>query len=125
MIGDVAIASGYYTFCYGGGGGGANDLHVFPARFTFVYRRGAAWEDGLQWEIVDHHTSKVPDDHQSKVRATRTRVVGAAGAGKNVLLRATDNGTQEDDVSILLVTLTRIIIISSNYHRLDLSTDVK
>ena len=52
-IGDVAIASGAYTFMDVKDGVRSN---VRPARFTFVFRH-----EGERWLIVEHHSSRVPD----------------------------------------------------------------
>jgi len=51
IYGDIAIASGLYTFIYKEHG----KTVVIPARFTFVYKKT---EDGLK--IVEHHSSRQP-----------------------------------------------------------------
>jgi uncharacterized protein (TIGR02246 family) len=53
VYGDTAIVSGAYTFSDVRDGVATN---VRPARFTFVFRR-----DGDRWQIVDHHSSRVPE----------------------------------------------------------------
>ena len=53
VYGDVAIASGRYTFADVVDGVRGN---IRPARFTFVFRR-----TGDRWLIVDHHSSRVPE----------------------------------------------------------------
>ena len=45
----LAINSGVYTFTF-------KDGAVVHARFTFVYRR-----NGESWEIVEHHSSQMPE----------------------------------------------------------------
>lgn len=46
----LAINSGICTFTF-------NDGELVQARFTFVYR----W-NGENWKIVEHHSSKMPED---------------------------------------------------------------
>jgi len=53
IFGDFAISSGYYEFQYPKDNG---KLNTVPARFTFAYRRR-----GDTWEIVNHHSSKTPE----------------------------------------------------------------
>jgi uncharacterized protein (TIGR02246 family) len=49
FFGDIAINSGVYTFVLADGG-------TLRARFTFAYRQA-----GDSWEIVEHHSSRVPE----------------------------------------------------------------
>lgn len=51
---NIAINSGYYTFFYEKDG----KMMSIPARYTFVYRKNG---DG-EWEIIDHHSSAVPQN---------------------------------------------------------------
>jgi uncharacterized protein (TIGR02246 family) len=53
VMGDVAIASGAYTFSDVKDGVASN---VRPSRYTFVFRKF-----GDSWLIVDHHSSRVPE----------------------------------------------------------------
>jgi uncharacterized protein (TIGR02246 family) len=48
-FGQLAINSGIYTFSF-------KDGTSAPARFTFVYRR-----NGERWQIVEHHSSLMPE----------------------------------------------------------------
>ncbi len=48
-FGQIAINSGLYTFSF-------KDGTSVQARFTFVYR----W-NGQRWEIVEHHSSQMPE----------------------------------------------------------------
>lgn len=52
VFGDVAVLSGAYTFADVTGGERTN---VRPARYTIVLRK-----TGDTWQIVDHHSSRVP-----------------------------------------------------------------
>ena len=55
---DVAVSSGFYTFEFSKGGVPT----AVPARFTFVYRRlPSPTDQGVSWAIVDHHSSKMPE----------------------------------------------------------------
>lgn len=51
LFGNIAINSGLYTFSYVDHG----KTTTIPARFSFVYK-----DDGQQWLIVNHHSSKLP-----------------------------------------------------------------
>jgi len=54
LVGDyVAINDGYYVFNYRDEQWG----HEKRARFTFVYRKNPITK---QWEIIDHHSSALP-----------------------------------------------------------------
>lgn len=52
IIGDVAIASGYYTFFH------EKDevMQSIPARYTFVWQK----QDDGTWKIIEHHSSALP-----------------------------------------------------------------
>eukprot|EP00616_Rhizochromulina_sp_CCMP1243_P000922 CAMPEP_0118998682 /NCGR_PEP_ID=MMETSP1173-20130426/63201_1 /TAXON_ID=1034831 /ORGANISM="Rhizochromulina marina cf, Strain CCMP1243" /LENGTH=541 /DNA_ID=CAMNT_0006950181 /DNA_START=29 /DNA_END=1655 /DNA_ORIENTATION=+ len=58
VMGDSAINSGYYTFEIPQKDG---SIKAVPARFTFVYRKREEALDGIEWEIVNHHSSAVPE----------------------------------------------------------------
>ena len=49
IFGDLAMNSGVYTFSF-------KDGASVQARFTFVYRN-----NGERWQIVTHHSSKMPE----------------------------------------------------------------
>ena len=49
-----------------GGGVALQRARRVPARFSFVYHRGAAG-----WRIVDHHSSAMPDPQAVLAAATR------------------------------------------------------
>ncbi len=51
VYGDTAINTGYYTFSYVKDG----QTRTLPARYSFTYVKY-----GLQWLIVDHHSSAMP-----------------------------------------------------------------
>lgn len=51
VFGDVAVATGFYTFTNTTNG----RIEVNPSRFSFTFRR----REG-KWWIVDHHSSRVP-----------------------------------------------------------------
>ena len=50
---DVAINSGYYTFTFSKDG----ETKEVPARYSFTYTQNAS----NQWEIVEHHSSALPN----------------------------------------------------------------
>ena len=50
LFADLAINSGVYTFSF-------SDGSSVQARFTFVYR----W-NGKAWNIIEHHSSKMPEE---------------------------------------------------------------
>jgi len=63
VMGDSAVSSGHYTFSYPGPRG---KLKLVPARFTFVYRLNpAAKGTGTMWEIVNHHSSALPEQPEA------------------------------------------------------------
>ncbi|MAH39782.1 MAG: DUF4440 domain-containing protein [Puniceicoccaceae bacterium] len=49
IAGDIAINSGIYTFTF-------TDGSSVQARFTFVYA-----QNGTHWEIIEHHSSRMPE----------------------------------------------------------------
>jgi uncharacterized protein (TIGR02246 family) len=53
VYGDIGINSGTYTFTYQKDG----KTIIVPSRFSFVYQR-----TDKGWMIVDHHSSKMPED---------------------------------------------------------------
>ena len=50
---NLAINSGYYTFTYDNDG----QTKEVPARYSFTYYR----DDNNQWEIIEHHSSALPE----------------------------------------------------------------
>lgn len=50
---NVAINTGYYTFTYSEDG----ETIEVPARYSFVYHK----DDNNQWEIIEHHSSALPE----------------------------------------------------------------
>lgn len=50
---NFAINSGYYTFTFSKDG----ETKEVPARYSFAYQKN----DGNQWEIVEHHSSALPE----------------------------------------------------------------
>jgi len=70
VLGDTAVSSGYYTFCYPGPDG---ELKMVPARFTFVYRRNPDSTKGTEWEIINHHSSALPKQPEALVSTSPKR----------------------------------------------------
>lgn len=60
IYGNVALSSGYYSFsCSPKTPNGPPK--IIHGRYTFVYRRlPTPREDGVEWEIVNHHSSTIP-----------------------------------------------------------------
>ena len=60
IYGNIALSSGYYSFsCSPKNPNGPPK--IICGRYTFVYRRlPTPREDGLVWEIVNHHSSIIP-----------------------------------------------------------------
>ena len=50
---NLAINSGYYTFTYDNDG----QTKEVPARYSFAYYK----DDNNQWEIIEHHSSALPE----------------------------------------------------------------
>ncbi len=50
---NLAINSGYYTFTYNKDG----QTKEVPARYSFTYHK----DDNNQWEIIEHHSSALPE----------------------------------------------------------------
>ncbi|NER26357.1 MAG: DUF4440 domain-containing protein [Symploca sp. SIO1C4] len=50
---NLAINSGYYTFTYNKDG----QIQEIPARYSFTYHK----DDNNQWEIIEHHSSALPE----------------------------------------------------------------
>ncbi len=60
IYGNIALSSGYYSFsCSSKNPNGPPK--IIHGRYTFVYRRlHTPREDGVVWEIVNHHSSIIP-----------------------------------------------------------------
>ena len=61
IYGNIALSSGYYSFsCSPKNPNGPP--RIIHGRYSFVYRRlHTPREDGLMWEIVNHHSSIIPN----------------------------------------------------------------
>ncbi|NES80506.1 MAG: DUF4440 domain-containing protein [Moorea sp. SIO2B7] len=54
---NLAINSGYYTFTYSKDG----ETKEVPARYSFTYQKNGS----NQWEIIEHHSSALPEAPQA------------------------------------------------------------
>ncbi len=54
---NLAINTGYYTFTYSKNG----QTKEVPARYSFVYQK----DGNNQWEIIEHHSSALPEAPES------------------------------------------------------------
>jgi len=87
VMGDRAINSGYFTFLIPQRSG---EVKTVPARFTFVYRKLATpTADGIEWEIVNHHNSVVPEQP-----AALMPLVGGSSAPSAADIESVDKATR-------------------------------
>lgn len=74
---DVAISSGSYAFEYQKDG----KMKFVPARFTFIYRRVPSSSNrAIEWEIIDHHSSALPQNPDKLARPSQRSVFPASPA---------------------------------------------
>jgi len=91
VMGDSAISSGYYTFSYPGPDG---KMKMVPARYTFVYRRNPAKKKttGTEWEIVNHHSSALPNQPAKLARRAEDDAASVDAATKLWMKTVTSGG---------------------------------
>jgi len=94
LVGDSAVNSGYYTFQIPQPDG---SIKAVPARFTFVYRkRSEPTADGIEWDIVNHHSSAVPQQPAALLPVTPNPVEASVERATQFWCETVTSGAEDN-----------------------------